>query len=88
MRKNKSPQGGQTVSRQAHNLEIAGSTPAPATIPKPADPKRIIPSEPPQEPHLGDRTPAFARWLRDFFPEQFKERYHKRNLELDGEIYN
>ncbi len=71
-------QGGQTVSRRPHNPEIAGSTPAPATIPK----------EPEQLPHLGDRTPEFARWLRDYFPEKFKERYHKRNLELDGEIYN
>lgn len=85
MKSKKSTQGGQTVSRQAHNLEIAGSTPAPATTSKPT---REIPSEPPQDPHLGDRTPAFARWLRDYFPDQFKQRYHERRLELDGEIYN
>ncbi len=83
MSKSKSPQGGQTVSRQAHNLEIAGSTPAPATTSK-----KAIPPEPPQDPRHGDRTPEYARWLRDFFPDQFKERYHKRNLELDGEIHN
>jgi hypothetical protein len=39
--------------------------------------------EPDQDPQFGDKTPAWARWLRDTNPEEFKRRFAGRKLTLD-----
>ncbi len=34
--------------------------------------------EPPMDPRMGDKTPAWMQWLRDTHPEDFKKRYQNR----------
>lgn len=55
--------------------------------PLPDEPKRTrkrdIPPAPDQDPRTGDKTPAFARWLRQYRPEQAAKQYAGRNILTD-----
>jgi hypothetical protein len=42
-----------------------------------------IPPEPPQDPRLGDKTPAYMQWLGTYFPEKYEERYKGRRTHLN-----
>lgn len=46
-------------------------------------PESAIPSEPEKDPQHGDKTPEWARWLRDTNPEAFEKRFAGRKLILD-----
>ena len=51
------------------------------------------PPQPEMDMMLGDKTPAFVEWLRDYSPEEFKKRYAGRTTHLgyvteDGTIAN
>ena len=37
-----------------------------------------IPPAPPQDPYLGDKTPAFMEWVAKFHPDEFAKRYAGR----------
>lgn len=60
---------------------------------KKTEPKIDIPPQPEMDPMLGDKTPAFVEWLRDYQPEQFKSQYAGRTTHLgyhteDGTLAN
>ena len=45
-------------------------------------PPPVIPPEPPMNPRLGDKTPAWMQWLGTYYPEKFKERFKGRKTHL------
>lgn len=48
--------------------------------PKPAP--KIIPPAPEMEQMLGDKTPAYVEWMRDYHPQEFATRYAGRRTHL------
>ena len=44
--------------------------------------KSDVNPEPPQDPRFGDKTPAWARWLRETDPEAFEKRFAGRKINL------
>ena len=41
------------------------------------------PPEPPMDPRLGDKTPAYMQWLGTYFPEKYRARYKGRKTHLN-----
>lgn len=53
---------------------------------KPAKAAKDIPPEPKTDPSLGDRTPAWAEWCRQYDPKRFAEHFHDlRPYDLNAE---
>lgn len=65
------------------DAEGAASATTAAVTPVVAAPASPSLVEPPQDPMFGDKTPAWARWLRDTDPEAFEKRFAGRKLILD-----
>jgi hypothetical protein len=52
---------------------------------KKPDPKPVsktIPPAPEMEQMLGDKTPAYVEWMRDYYPQEFAIRYAGRRTHL------
>lgn len=47
-----------------------------------SEPKQNIPPAPELDPMLGDKTPAFVEWMRDYHPQDFAIRYAGRRTHL------
>jgi hypothetical protein len=49
---------------------------------KKSEPKKDIPPAPEMEQMLGDKTPAYVEWMRDYHPQEFAIRYAGRRTHL------
>ena len=62
---------------QEKAADLAGSEP------QTAEEQQAIPPAPPMDPAMGDKTPAYARWVRDYRPEQFATQYAGRRFSIE-----
>ena len=44
------------------------------------------PPAPPQDPRLGDKTPAYMEWLGHYHPDEYKKRYKGRKTHLNAGV--
>jgi hypothetical protein len=61
-------------------------TPTPAVhgaAPMVEDYSTHYPKEPPMDPKMGDKTPAYVMWYRRVHPDKFDEKYRGRKFALD-----
>lgn len=61
---------------------VSGEKPEPGVATPPHETPAAPSPEPPRDPRYGDKTPAWARWLRDTDPEAFEKRFAGRKLEI------
>jgi len=66
---------------------VSGEMPGPGVAAPPHETLAAVddlqPPEPPKDPRFGDKTPEWARWLRETDPEEFEKRFAGRKLVLD-----